>query len=119
LRGVVPQEEIDKVTTVEAWYYSLEDYAKLTTAKKQKHYQLMQLKKAGKTPGRTNKSLATVAELPLAIFPQLHWLFLSLLLRPRSTLLLKVGRPMMMMCSPTLNGDGTATTQQLLAAKST
>jgi hypothetical protein len=67
LRGVVPQEEVDKVTTVEAWWYSPEDYAKFTPAKKQKHHQLMQLKKAGKTPGRTNKSSATVAELTTVI----------------------------------------------------
>jgi hypothetical protein len=38
LSGGVPQEEVDKVTTVEAWYYSPEDYAKLTPAKKQKHF---------------------------------------------------------------------------------
>ncbi len=31
-------------------------------AKKQKHYQLMQLKKTGKTHGMINKSSATVAE---------------------------------------------------------
>ncbi len=67
MRGVVPQEEVVKVTTVEAWWYSPEDYAKFTPTKKQKHYQLMQLKKAGKTPGRTNKSSATVAELTTAI----------------------------------------------------
>jgi hypothetical protein len=55
------------VTTVEAKWYSKEDYAKFTPDKKQKHYQLMQAKKAGKTPGRTNKSSATVAELTTAI----------------------------------------------------
>ncbi len=38
-----------------------------TPAKKQKHYQLMQLKKARKTPGRTNRSSATVAELTIAV----------------------------------------------------
>ncbi len=51
------------MTTVEAWWYSPEDYAKFTPAKKQKHYQLMQPKKADRTPGRTNKSSATVAGL--------------------------------------------------------
>ncbi len=55
------------MTTVEAWYYSPEDYANFTPAKKQKHWQLMQLKKARKTPGRTSKSSATVAELTTAI----------------------------------------------------
>jgi hypothetical protein len=34
LRGVVPQEEVDKVTTVNAWWFSPEDYAKFTPAKK-------------------------------------------------------------------------------------
>ncbi len=55
------------MTTVKAWYYSPEDYAKFTPAKKQKHWQLMQLKKAGKTPGRTSKSSATVAELTTVV----------------------------------------------------
>jgi hypothetical protein len=55
------------VTTVEARWYCPEDYAKFTPAKKQKHWHLMQLKKAGKTPGRTSKSSATVAELTLAV----------------------------------------------------
>ncbi len=66
-RGVVPQEEVDKVTTVEARWYSPEDNAKFTPAEKQKHVQLMQLKKAGKTHGRTNRSSATVAELTTAV----------------------------------------------------
>jgi hypothetical protein len=35
--------------------------------KKRKHYQLVQLKKAGKTPGRTNQSSATVAGLVTAV----------------------------------------------------
>ncbi len=55
------------MTTIKAWWHSPEDYAKFTPAKKQKHYQLMQLKKAGRTPGRTNKSSATVAELTTAV----------------------------------------------------
>jgi hypothetical protein len=65
-RGV-PQEEVDKVTTVEAWYYSPEDYAKFTPAKKQKHFQLMQAMKAARNSGKTNNSSATVAELMTAI----------------------------------------------------
>jgi hypothetical protein len=36
LNGGIPQEEIDKVTTVEAHYYSPDEYAKFTPAKKQK-----------------------------------------------------------------------------------
>jgi hypothetical protein len=66
-RGVVPQEEVDKVTIVKARWYCPEDYAKFTPAKKQNHWQLMQLKKARKTPGRTSKSSATVAELTTAV----------------------------------------------------
>ncbi len=54
LSGGVPQEEVDKVTTVEACYYSPEDYAKFTPAKKQKHFQLMQAMKATRNSGRTN-----------------------------------------------------------------
>ncbi len=67
LSGGVPQEEVDKVTTVEAWYYSSEDCAKFTPAKKQKHFQLMQARKAARNSGRTNQSSATVAELTTAI----------------------------------------------------
>jgi hypothetical protein len=67
LRGGVPQEDVDKVTTVKAKWYSIEDYAKFTPPEKQKHYQLMQAKKAAKTSGRTNKSSATVAELTTAV----------------------------------------------------
>ncbi len=55
------------MTPVKAWWYSPEDYAKFSSAEKQKHYQLMKLKKAGKTPGRTNQSSATVAELTTAV----------------------------------------------------
>ncbi len=36
--GGIPQEEIDKVTTVEARYYSADEYAKFTPAEKQKHF---------------------------------------------------------------------------------
>jgi hypothetical protein len=66
-KGVVPEEEVDKVTTVKAWWYCPEDHAKFTPTKKQRYWQLMQLRKAGKTPGRTSKSSATVAELTTAI----------------------------------------------------
>ncbi len=55
------------MTTVEARWCSPEDYAKFTPTKKQKHYQFMQLKKAGKTPGMINKSSATVADLTTAV----------------------------------------------------
>ncbi len=67
LNGGVPQEEVDKVTTVKACYYSPEDYAKFTPAKKQKHLQLMQAMKAARNSERTNNSSATVAELTSAI----------------------------------------------------
>jgi hypothetical protein len=67
LSGGVPQEEVNKVTTVEANWYSKEDYAKFTPAKKQKHFQLMRAMKAARSSGRTNNSSATVAELTTAI----------------------------------------------------
>ena len=67
MSGGVPQEEVNKVTTGEAKWYSKEDYAKFTPAKKQKHWQLMQAKKAAGNSGRTNNRLATVAELTTAI----------------------------------------------------
>ena len=67
LSGGVPQEEADKVTTVKARYYSPEDYAKFTPAKKQKHFQLMRAMKATRNSGKTNSSSATVAELTTAI----------------------------------------------------
>jgi hypothetical protein len=55
------------VTTIEAQYYLPEDYAKFTLAKKQKHFQLMQAKKATRSPAKTSNSSATVAELTSAI----------------------------------------------------
>jgi hypothetical protein len=67
LSGGVPQEEVDKVSTVEAWYYSAEDYAKFTPAEKQKHFQLMHAAKAARSPAKTSNSSATVAELTTAI----------------------------------------------------
>jgi hypothetical protein len=57
LKGIVPQEEVDKVTTVEAKWYPHSKYSKFTPPKKQKHYQLM------KKTNKTNKISATVAEL--------------------------------------------------------
>jgi hypothetical protein len=53
--------------TVEAWYYSPEDYAKFTPAKKQKHFQLMHAAKAARSLAKTSNSSATVAELTTAI----------------------------------------------------
>ncbi len=67
LSGGVPQEEVDKVSTIEAWYYSPEDYAKFTPAKKQKHFQLMRAAKAARSLAKTSNSSATVAELTTAI----------------------------------------------------
>jgi hypothetical protein len=67
LSGGVPQEEVNKVTTVEAWYYSPEDCAKFTPAKKQKHFQIMRAAKAARSPGKTSNSSATVAELTTAV----------------------------------------------------
>ncbi len=55
------------MSTVEAWYYSPEDYAKFTPAKKQKHFQLMHAVKAARSPAKTSNSSATVAELTTAI----------------------------------------------------
>ncbi len=46
LNGGLPQEEIDKVTTVEAHFYPRDEYDKFTPAKKQKHWQLMHAAKA-------------------------------------------------------------------------
>jgi hypothetical protein len=67
LSGGVPQEEVDKVSTIEAWYYSAEDYAKFTPAKKQKHFQLMHAAKAARSPAKTSNSSATVADLTTAV----------------------------------------------------
>jgi hypothetical protein len=63
LSGGVLQEEVDKVSTIEAWYYSAEDYAKFTPTKKQKHFQLIRAAKATRSPAKTSNSSATVAEL--------------------------------------------------------
>jgi hypothetical protein len=67
LNGGVPQEEIDKVTTVEARYYSPDEYAKFNPAKRQKLYQLMRAAKAAKSPAKTSSTLTTIAELMSAV----------------------------------------------------
>jgi hypothetical protein len=63
----IPQEEIDKVTTIEACYYSPDEYAKFTPAKKQKHFQLMHAAKAARSPAKTSSTSATMAELTTAV----------------------------------------------------
>jgi hypothetical protein len=55
------------VTTVEARYYSPNEYAKFTLAKKQKHIQLMRAAKASKSPAKTSSTSATMAELTTAV----------------------------------------------------
>jgi hypothetical protein len=67
LSGGVPQEEVEKVTTVKTWYYLPEDYAEFTPAKKQKHFQLMRTIKAARNSAKTNNSSATVAELRISV----------------------------------------------------
>jgi hypothetical protein len=67
LSGGVTQEEVNKVTTIEAWYYSPEDYAKFIPAKKQNHFQLMWATKTARNSGKTSNSSATVAELMTAV----------------------------------------------------
>ncbi len=56
------------MTTVEAWYYLPEDYAKFTPTKKQKHFRLMQAKKAARSPAKTSNSSAPVAKLMSALW---------------------------------------------------
>jgi hypothetical protein len=67
LNGGVPQEDVNKVTTIEARYYSPDEYAKFTPTKKQKHFQLMHAAKAARSPAKTSNSSATVAELMAAV----------------------------------------------------
>jgi hypothetical protein len=55
------------VRTIKAQYYSPEDYARFTPAKKHKHFQLMCAAKATRSPVKTSNSSATVAELMTAI----------------------------------------------------
>jgi hypothetical protein len=61
LKGIVPQQEVDKLTTVKAKWCPHSEYSKFTPAKKQSDHQLM------KKTNKTNKSSATVAELTSAI----------------------------------------------------
>ncbi len=67
LNGGVPQEEVDKVTTIKARYYLPDEYAKFTPAKKQKHFQLIRAAKTARSPAKISNSSATVAELTTAI----------------------------------------------------
>ena len=55
------------MTTVEARYYSPDEYAKFTPAKKQKHFQLMRAVKAANSPARTSSTAATVSDLTTAV----------------------------------------------------
>ncbi len=55
------------MTTIEARYYSADEYAKFTPAKKQKHFQLMHAAKAAKSPAKTSSTLTTIAELTSAV----------------------------------------------------
>ncbi len=67
LNGGIPQEELDKVTTIEACCYTPDEYAKFTPTEKQKHFQLMRAAKAARSPAKTSNSSATVAELMTAV----------------------------------------------------
>jgi hypothetical protein len=67
---LVPQDEINKVTTVENKHYPASVYNKFTPAKKAKHFQLSNPRKipgTGPSGRKTNKSSVTVAELTTAI----------------------------------------------------
>ena len=55
------------MTTVEAFYYSPDEYAKFIPAKKQKHFQLMHAAKAAKSPAKTSSTSATMAELTTTV----------------------------------------------------
>ncbi len=55
------------MTPVEARYYSPDEYAKFTPAKKQKHFQLMRAAKAAKSPAKTSSTSTTIAELTSAV----------------------------------------------------
>ncbi len=55
------------MTTVEARYYSPDEYAKFTPAKRQKYFQLMRAAKAAKSPAKTSSTSATVAVLMSAV----------------------------------------------------
>ncbi len=55
------------MTTIEAHYYSPDEYAKFTPAKKQKHFQLMCAAKAAKSPAKTSNTSAMMSELTTAV----------------------------------------------------
>jgi hypothetical protein len=55
------------VRTIEACYYSPDEYAKFTPTERQKHFQLMRAAKAAKSPAKTRSTSATVAELTSAV----------------------------------------------------
>ncbi len=55
------------MTTIEAHYYSPDEYAKFTPAKKQKHFQLMHAAKAAESPAKTSSTSTTIAELTSAV----------------------------------------------------
>ncbi len=55
------------MTTVEARYYSSDEYAKFTPAEKQKHFQLMRAAKAAKSPAKISSTSTTIAELTTAV----------------------------------------------------
>jgi hypothetical protein len=52
---------------VEACYYSPDEYAMFTPAKRQKHFQLMRAAKAAKSPAKTSSTSAMMAELTSAV----------------------------------------------------
>ncbi len=54
------------MTTIEACYYSPDEYGKFTPAEKQKHFQLMRAAKAAKIPAKTSSTSAMMAELTTA-----------------------------------------------------
>jgi len=55
------------VTTVEARYYSPDEYAMFTPAKIQKLFQLMRAAKAAKNPAKTSSNSTMIAELTAAV----------------------------------------------------
>ncbi len=55
------------MTTIEARYYSADEYAKFTPAKTQKYFQLMHAAKAAKSPAKTSSTSTTIAELTSAV----------------------------------------------------
>ena len=55
------------MTTVEARYYSPDEYAMFTPAEIQKLFQLMRAAKAAKNPAKTSSNSTTIAELTSAV----------------------------------------------------